>query len=119
MVNRIVTLNIVRSTGNYEWSVRQRRSPFRSFAVNPEPLHNGIEGRSVQSQPDGSSTRPTDNPIGFTKRRHNVLSLGVGERSGCPGPSIPRSELYCWRIQHSPRRQYHGALNDILQFSNI
>src|SRR5262249_8334025 len=51
MVNRIVTLNIARRTGNYKWSIRQRRSLFRSFAVNSEPLHNGNERGSVQSQP--------------------------------------------------------------------
>src|SRR5215467_13104115 len=84
MVNRIVVWGML-IRHYYEWPIRERRSLFRSYAANSEPLHCRNESRSVQPQPGSSSPWSTNHPIGFTKRRHDVRSLRVGERSGCRG----------------------------------
>jgi len=47
---------------------------------NFEPLHFGLEGRSLEAQPLGCSLRAGKNPVRFAQHADDVLSFGIVKR---------------------------------------
>jgi hypothetical protein len=45
------------------------------LGIDAELFHSRQEGSAIDAQPHGRSLRPTDTPLAFGKRSHNVVAL--------------------------------------------
>src|SRR5260370_1200159 len=48
------------------------------LGIDAELFHSRQEGSPIDAQPRGGSVRPTDTPLAFGKRSHNVVALLPG-----------------------------------------
>src|SRR5260370_9540333 len=48
------------------------------LGIDGELFHSRQEGSAIDAQPRGGSVRPTDTPLAFGKRSHNVVALLPG-----------------------------------------